>query len=93
MQMLTQAGLIGSADTAHDRLTEFLPEHSMEDVTEAQRHERFSFAVARSLDLPEQQLQEMLSTPCTATRLTALHDALADGRSYLAARSALKDMF
>jgi len=61
--------------------------------TEAQRHERFSFAVARTLDLPEQQLQEHLTTTSTAERLGTMYDALVDGRGYLAARSTLKDMF
>ena len=93
MQVLTKAGLLGAYDTAS--LTEYVPSsgQSVDEPTEAQRHERFSFAVARTLDTTEEQLQELLAMTSTAKRLTSMYDALADGRGYLAARSTLKDMF
>lgn len=93
MQLLSKAGLLGASESANDRLTEYFTEQSVDDPTEAQRHERFSFAVARTLDMPDEQLQGLLAMTCTATRLAAMYDALVDGRGYLAARSTLKDMF
>ncbi len=49
LQILNKAGLLGASDTAHDRLTEYFTGQSVDEPTEAQRHERFSFAVARTL--------------------------------------------
>ena len=93
VQDLTKAGLLGTQDAAG--LTEYFTSsgQSVDEPTEAQRHERFSFAVARTLDTTEEQLQELLAMTSTAKRLTTMYDALADGRGYLAARSTLKDMF
>lgn len=93
VQSLTQAGLLGASETANDRLTEYFTGQSVDDPTEAQRHERFSFAVARTLDMSDETLQELLVMTSTSRRLAIMHDALIDGRSYLAARSTLKDMF
>ena len=93
LQILNTAGLLGASDTAHDRLTEYFTGQSVDEPTEAQRHERFSFAVARTLDMPDEQLQELLVMTSTAQRLALMYDALIDGRGYLAARSTLKDMF
>ena len=92
--MLTKAGLLGAQDTA-SQLTEYFSAagQNVVDLTEAQRHERFSFAVARTLDTTEEQLQELLAMTNTAERLISIHDVLADGRGYLAARSTLKDIF
>ena len=92
--MLTKAGLLGAQDTA-SQLTEYFSAagQSVVDLTEAHRHERFSFAVARTLDTTEEQLQDLLAMTNTAERLTSIHAVLADGRGYLAARSTLKDMF
>lgn len=94
LQVLTKAGLLGASDTANERLTEYFTgaAQSVDELTEAQRHERFSFAVARTLDMTEEQLQEVLVTKSTAKRFTLLFDTLIDGRGYLAARSTLKDM-
>ena len=93
LQVLIKAGLLGARDTAS--LTEYFTStgQSVDEPTESQRHERFSFAVARTLDTTEEKLQELLAMTSTAKRLTAMFDALADGRGYLAARSTLKDMF
>ncbi|KAL0022923.1 hypothetical protein WJX77_008050 [Trebouxia sp. C0004] len=92
-EVLNKVGLLGASETAHDRLTEYFTGQSVDEPTEAQRHERFSFAVARTLDMPDEQLQELLVMTSTAQRLAAMYDALIDGRGYLAARSTLKDMF
>ncbi|KAL3152518.1 hypothetical protein ABBQ32_001551 [Trebouxia sp. C0010 RCD-2024] len=93
-EVLTKAGLLEAQDSA-SQLTEYFSAagQSFEDLTEAQRHERFSFAVARTLDTTEEQLQKLLAMTMTAQRLISIHDVLADGRGYLAARSTLKDMF
>lgn len=94
LQVLTKAGLLGPKDTV-SQLTEYFSTtgQSVDKLTEAQRHERFSFAVARTLDITQEQLQELLAMTSTAKRLTSVYDTLADGRGYLAARSTLKDMF
>lgn len=91
VQVLVQAGLLNQEDIT-DEMTEFWPRHSTADVTEMQRHERFSFAVARTLDLTNEQLQHGLETTKTHERLQMLHDELADGRGYLAARNSLKGL-
>ena len=91
VQVLTKAGLLGAHDTAS--LTEYVPSfqigQSVDEPTESQRHERFSFAVARTLDTTEEQLQELLAVTSTAKRLTAMYDAVGDGRGYLAGRHVL----
>lgn len=92
VQTLIQAGLISQDEATGDDLTEFLPRHLSADVTEMQRHERFSFAVARTLDLTSEQLQQCLEFRRTDERLVLLHDELADGRGYLAARNSLKGL-
>ena len=93
--MLTKAGLLEASGVTNDRLTEYFSNagQSVDEPTEAQRHELFSFAVACTLDMTEEQLQELLAMRSTAKRLTAMYAALVDGRGYLAARSTLKDMF
>eukprot|EP00898_Chlorokybus_atmophyticus_P009116 jgi/Chlat1/9205/Chrsp97S08407 len=62
-------------------------------ISEVERRQRFSFAIARALDLPVAEQQAMLELQDTIARLRAAEAALLDGRSYLAARSTLKDMF
>ena len=91
-QVLVQAGLVSKDEVTGEELTEFLPRHSGEDMTEMQRHECFSFAVARTLDLTSEQLQECLQVTQTHQRLKILHDELVDGRGYLAARNSLKGL-
>ena len=94
MQTLTEAGLLNSADSARERLTEFFIGHHVGEVTEAQRHEKFSFAALCAFCLEStQQLQDMLDTKSTAERLTAAYNALADDTSYIAAKRALQDLF
>ena len=92
VQTLVQAGLVSQDEATGDDVTEFLPRHISADVTEMQRHERFSFAVARTLDLTNEQLQQCLEISRTDERLVLLHDELADGRGYLAARNSLKGL-
>lgn len=89
--MLVQAGLL-SHDDMTDDMTEFLPRQRTEEPTEAQRHECFSFAVARTLEMTTEQLQHTLELTQTHERLQLLHDELADGRGYLAARNSLKGL-
>ena len=94
LQILTKAGLLGASETTNERLTEYFTStgQSVDEPTETQRHERFSFAVARTLDMTEEQLQELLATKGTAKRLRLMYNILVESRGYLAARSTLKDM-
>ena len=63
------------------------------DVIAAERHERFSFAVTHTLDVPTAELQELLDMQSTAERLRRAEVVLTDGRGYMAARSTLRDLF
>ena len=86
-----QARLLSQEELASPEFTEFLPKQSRDslDLTEMQRHEKFS----KALDLPSSVLQQCLEFTQTHTRLDLLHDELAGGRGYLAARNSLKDLF
>ena len=62
-------------------------------MSEDERRERFSFALARCLDFSQERLQALLYCTSTAERLRAAEALVLEGRSYLAARSTLKDSF
>eukprot|EP00899_Mesostigma_viride_P011905 jgi/Mesvir1/20715/Mv14911-RA.1 len=57
------------------------------------RSEKFSFAVARTVDMTVDQQQELLAMRDTRERLEVVLQVLSEGRGYLAARSSLKDVF
>lgn len=93
MQMVQMAGLLGEEATMAERTTEYLCSDALRQVDDAERRERFSFALARSLDFEPQRLQELLNSRDTGERLRAAEELILEGRSYLAARSTLRDMF
>lgn len=62
-------------------------------VSETVRRERFSFAVARTLDLGYADRQAVVEMRSTSERLNKAEMGLAEGRNYLAARSSLRDIF
>lgn len=63
-----------------------------DSLTEADRREKFSFALARTLDdLSVEDLQQLLEDESTSQRLQRIESALSEGRRYLAARSTLRD--
>lgn len=64
-----------------------------QDYSEAERRERFSFALARTLDMGPERMQQLLYTRSTAERLRASEELVLEGRAYLAARSTLRDTF
>ncbi|KAL4448385.1 hypothetical protein ABPG75_005604 [Micractinium tetrahymenae] len=93
MQMVQMAGLLGEEATMAERTTEYLCSDALRQVDEAGRRERFSFALARTLDFGPQRLQELLNSQDTGERLRAAEELILEGRNYLAARSTLRDMF
>lgn len=60
-------------------------------MSDAERRSRFSFAVARSLEIDDAVLQRLMYVTSTAERLRLLEAVLLEGRGYLAARSTLRD--
>ncbi|KAL4433228.1 hypothetical protein ABPG77_003276 [Micractinium sp. CCAP 211/92] len=93
MHMVQMAGLLGEEATMAERTTEYLCSDALRQVDDAERRERFSFALARGLDFGPQRLQELLNSRDTGERLRAAEELVLEGRSYLAARSTLRDMF
>lgn len=66
---------------------------ALRPVSDAERRERFSFALARTLDFGPERLQELMYSKSTAERLRAAEALVLEGRAYLAARSTLRDTF
>lgn len=64
-----------------------------QEFTEDERQERFSFALARTLDMGPERLQQLLYSRSTGERLRAAEQLVLEGRAYLAARSTLRDTF
>ncbi|KAK9808745.1 hypothetical protein WJX72_002947 [[Myrmecia] bisecta] len=93
MQVLGKAGILGSSQGFKDRVSEYLCLQTVQPTTEMERQERFSFALARTLDVAPAVMQSMLDMRSTAERLQQAEAALVDGRAYLAARSTLRDLF
>ena len=87
------AGLLGDEATAAERTQSYICSDALRDVAEEERRERFSFAVARTLDLGQPGLQAALYCESTAERLAEAEAVVVEGRNYLAARSSLKDLF
>ncbi|PSC70354.1 serine threonine kinase isoform A [Micractinium conductrix] len=92
MQMVQMAGLLGEEETIPQRTTEYLCSDALRAVSEAERRERFSFALARTLDFTPHQMQDLLYCQDTGERLRAAEELILEGRNYLAARSTLRDM-
>ena len=96
MQTLKEAGLLDLADfdSIAAGLTEFPSGHYVEEVTEAQRLEKFSFASISAIQLEKkQQQQDMMNTKSTADRLWVAYEALEEDSRKLIARCALMDLF
>lgn len=93
MDAIERLGLMGDKATVGQRLREFVSEETRSggEVSDAERRERFSFAVSRSLDLDDATLQHLMYAVSTEQRLEALEAVVLEGRNYLAARAALKD--
>ena len=66
---------------------------ALRQATEDERRERFSFALARTLDMGPERLQQLLYSRSTGERLRAAEALVLEGRAYLAARSTLRDTF
>lgn len=62
-------------------------------MSDAERRERFSFALARTLDFGPERLQGLLYSQSTAERLRAAEALVLEGRAWLAARSTLRETF
>lgn len=93
MRMVQLAGLLGEEETMGERTTEYLCSDMLRQVSEAERRERFSFALARTLDFEPHRRQDLLYCQDTGERLRASEELILEGRNYLAARSTLRDMF
>lgn len=65
---------------------------SQEKRSPAWRREQFSFALARTLDFDEKELQNMLCMETTEERLTYCHEKLQQTMKYVIARKSLKDL-
>ena len=93
MRMVLLAGLLGDEATVAERTTEHLCSDALREVGEDLRRERFSFALVRTLDLGPERMQQFLDMRDSAERLRAAEELILEGRSYLAARSTLRDLF
>lgn len=93
IEYITDSGLLGDHSAIQDRVVEYLPSDICSNASDSFRREMFSFAVARTLDIPDQELQMLLAMTNTKNRLNKLEEVLCSGRNYLAARSTLWDAF
>ncbi|KAL4857698.1 hypothetical protein ACK3TF_002126 [Chlorella vulgaris] len=93
LALVQAAGLLGDEQTMAERTTEYVCSDALRQVSEDERRERFSFALARKLDLGQEELQQLMYSQDTSERLRVVEEHMIKGRAYLAARSTLRDMF
>lgn len=93
LALVQAAGLLGDEQTMAERTTEYVCSDALRRVSEDERRERFSFALARKLDLGQEELQQLMYSQDTSERLRVVEEHMTKGRAYLAARSTLRDMF
>lgn len=91
-----RAGLMGSYDEGleYDERVEFICSEATasKEEQEQRRREHFSFALARTLEFHETELQDLLFMERTETRLKHCHGRLREAMKYVIARKSLKDL-
>ncbi len=91
-----RAGLMGSYDetSEYDECVEFICSEAKasQEEQEQWRREHFSFALARTLEFSEAELQDLLFIESTDTRLKHCHEKLQEAMKYVIARKSLKDL-
>ena len=92
-----RAGLMGNQDEMSvdiNECTEFICSEAKatEEEREEWRREHFSFALARTFDFGEKELQQLLFMEKTEERLKHCHIKLQESMKYIIARKSLKDL-
>lgn len=91
---IERAGLLGEdPEQARANGIEHFCSDALRQIDERERREMWSFALARALELDQEELAGCLVGRSTASRLLELESKVLEGRNYLAARSTLRDMF
>jgi len=96
MQAVSQAGLLGDESTIHysqrEGFAEYICSEALREFSEEERMANFSFCLLRSMDTSPKVRLGALICRSTLDRLRMAEAQIIEGRNYLAARSALKDI-
>jgi len=92
-----RAGLMGSYNESleyADDDVEFICSEAKASQQEREgwRREHFSFALARTLEFEERELQDLMFMDTTEKRLNQCHERLQEAMKYVVARKSLKDL-
>ena len=89
-----RAGLMGSYDESLEYDVEFICSEATasQEEREEWRREHFSFALARTLEFDQRELQDLMFMDSTEKRLLHCHEKLQEAMKYVIARKSLKDL-